>query len=393
MDGYVDDILKKVPQDEDSVIVEPDGAWRTLDGKVNSSGTAQATPAAEGTPVQDRLLGRDSEDTKPSVGSSAKPNGAKRSPPDEIVLLDSPSPPPESTPSASASTSAPSAAASSSSAAGHQVRNGATSTATTSSAAHAPPLPPAASSLRHERIELLSSSASTSARNSPATGAGEVIDLTLDSDDESEPSVPTRPAASNGTHTHTHTHAQPSNASSSSNTHHNNNSTSSPSTSASRGAFTNYSSSSTVGTPHRTGPFAAAMARVEATPDDEQIRRPGKRPRAEAIPTPTDPRLVNGRRPGSLTAEEARRTSMPATWPEAGANGTRSNGSTDSAAGASGGGGGGGGGSAAGGARGTYRDPASARGAGEDDEGDDSWMDNANTSDNDQYLNEDEWWP
>ncbi|SPO28208.1 related to SIZ1 - E3-like factor in the SUMO pathway [Ustilago trichophora] len=373
MDGYVDDILKKVPQDEDSVIVEPDGSWRTSDGKVSSSGTGQATPAAEGTPVQDRLLNRESEETKPNVGSSAKSNGTKRASPDEIVLLDSPSPPPQSAPSVVASAPTHSAAAAStSSAAGQQLRNGSSSTASTS---HAPaPGPPAASSLRHERIELLSSSTGTSARNSPVAGAGDVIDLTLDSDDESEPVVPTRPAASNGTHTHPHS------ISSSSSNHISSSTSNAGSNNLSRSAFSSYSSTTTTATPNRTGPFAAAMARVEATPEDEQIRRPGKRPRTD-IPIPSDPRLVNGRRPGTATEVDERSTSAPISFLN-GANGSRSNGITDNTAAEAG----------TGGARTTYRDPAAGRGAGEDDEGDDSWMDNA-YSDQDQGLNEDDWWP
>ncbi|CDR99097.1 hypothetical protein [Sporisorium scitamineum] len=302
MDGYVDDILKKVPQDQDSVIIEPDGQWHTADGKVSSSGTAQPTPAAAGTPVEDRLVSRESEDIKP------KTNGGKRASPEEIVLLDSPSPPP-TTASASAHRGAIAAPPAS---------NGVAFT----SSAHTLARPAAAP--RHERIDLLTSSTSTSARNSPAAGAGEVIDLTLDSDDDSEPSVPTRAAPTNGAHVH---------------------------------------------------------------PPAKSIRRPGKRPRMDGIPTPSDPCLVNGRRPGSSAGDEASRAALPASYLDVGTNGGRSNGSGYGvAAGASGGG-------ASSTARGTYRDPAAARGAGEGDEGDDSWMDNTNASDQDHYLNEDEWWP
>ncbi|GAC95846.1 zinc finger protein [Pseudozyma hubeiensis SY62] len=372
MDGYVDDILKRVPQDEDSVIIEPDGSWRTSDGKISSSGTAQATPAADvGTPLEDRLLSRDSEDVKPGHG---KANGARRASPNEIVLLDSPSPPPTAGPSDIASTSA--AAASTSSTTHQPALNGS-----------APPRVAALSAPRHERIEILSSSANTSARNSPAAGAGAgagagvVIDLTLDSDDEdSEPSVPTRPAPSNGAQHHP---LPPRPASSSTLSTHN----ASSGGGGNRGAgFTGYSSNA-AGTPNRSsGPFAAAMSRVEATPEDEQIRRPGKRPRTEAIPTPSDPRLVNGQRSGTSAAEQDRRTSLPASYLDVGVNGSRSNGSGQGAASNSGNG------INTSSTRGTYREPTSARGADADDSGDNSWMDNANTSEHEQYINEEDWW-
>ncbi|KAJ9479802.1 E3 SUMO-protein ligase SIZ2 [Pseudozyma hubeiensis] len=368
MDGYVDDILKRVPQDEDSVIIEPDGSWRTSDGKISSSGTAQATPAADvGTPLEDRLLSRDSEDVKPGHG---KANGARRASPNEIVLLDSPSPPPTLGPSDIASTTA--AAASASSTTHQPALNGS-----------APARVAALSAPRHERIEILSSSANTSARNSPAAGAGagaggDVIDLTLDSDDEdSEPSVPTRPAPSNGAHHHQPSHPRP--ASSSTLSNHN----ASSGSGGSRG-FTSYSSNA-AGTPNRSsGPFAAAISRVDATPEDEQIRRPGKRPRTEAIPTPSDPRLVNGRRSGTSAAEQDRRTSLPASYLDVGANGSRSNGSGQGAASNSGNG------IHASSTRGPYRDSTSARGADADDSGDNSWMDNANTSEHEQYINEED---
>lgn len=366
MDGYVDDILKKVPQDEESVIVEPDGTWRTSDGRVSSSGTAQVTPAAEGTPLQDRLLGGDSEDVKPRIDGIGKPNGARKLSPEEIVLLDSPSPPPQPDPAASSTTSVrpQTSAASSLGSAQQGLRNGSVS-ATSHALA-----PPAASSLRHERIELLSST-STSARASPASGAGEVIDLTLDSD-EDEPSVPTRSAPSNGSYAPSHA------ASSSSNRANISSSAITPS----RGMFPN---STNPTTPNRTGPFAAAMERVEATPEDEQIRRPGKRPRTDGIPTASDPRLVNGRLPGTSGVEEGRRVSIPASYLDVGGSGSRLNGGTQeppaggdmTAAGET--------------ATSTYRHPGTAQGAGEA-EGDDSWMDKT-TSDHDQYLDEDEWWP
>jgi len=212
-----------------------------------------------------------------------------------------------------------------------------------------------AAALRNDRIELLSSSENNSARNSPAAGGGDVIDLTLDSDDEDEPSVPTRSAPiSNGNQYHNH----------SGNSHGN---------AISRGGFSSYSAT----TPNRTTPFAAAAAaaaatRVQATPEDEQVRRPGKRPRTEAIPTPTDPRLVNGRRPPV--------TSLPASYLDVGANGSngsRSNGAAHTAA------------ESGAGERGTYRDPNTNAG---EEEGDDSWIDNTNTHDHEQYLDEDDWW-
>lgn len=391
MDGFVADILKKVPQDQESVIVEPDGSWRTSDGKFSSSGTAQGTPAAEETPVGDRLKGHSPDEAKPNVGSSSKANGTKRSPMAEIVLLDSPSPPPEGAPAAPAPTAprpAPSPISASAGVAAHQARNGASSAPSA-----------AANALRHERIELLSSSTNTSARASPATGAGDVIDLTLDSDDESEPSVPARGTApSNGSHAHA---SSSTNSSRPAQQHHTttNSSNSSHASTASRGGFSNYASNST-GTPNRTGPFAAAAAaaRAEATPEDEQIRRPGKRPRTEAIPTPTDPRRAHIRRPEQDAVDQARRTTapMPASYLDLGsnkhANGSNANGGTNgatAAAGTTAGNESGRATAAAGRVNGAYRETNEA----EEEGGDDSWMDRTNTSDQDQYLDEDEWWP
>lgn len=364
MDGYVDDILRKVPQSEDQVIVEPDGTWRTSDGTVSSNGTAQAEPAAGGTPVEDRLPSRDSEDVKPATGASAKSNGTRKASP-EVVLLDSPSPEPETAPGTTVPITTRQEAGPSGSIVASQ-----------QASAHTTSRPAALSAPRHERIDLLSSSASTSARNSPAAGAGDVIDLTLDSDDESEPSVPTRPVLSNGAH---HNHLNRTSTGSGGNAHHHSTGASTSSSRGGAGGFTSFASPATA-TPNRTGPFATAMARVEATPEDEQIRRPGKRPRGEGIPTPSDPRLVNGQRPGQMAANDPRRSSLPASYLDAGANSIRRNGNGD----ASGGG--------AGSSRGSYRDAG--RGTnGDEDDGDDSWMDNANASDHDQYLNEDEWWP
>ncbi len=95
MDGYVDDILKRVPHDADSVVVEPDGSWDGGRCKVNSGGTGQATPAAVGTPIQDRL-GVANQRMSSGTEWSGKQNGTRKHSPTEIVLLDSPSPEPES---------------------------------------------------------------------------------------------------------------------------------------------------------------------------------------------------------------------------------------------------------------------------------------------------------
>ncbi|SOV06803.1 uncharacterized protein UDID_05649 [Ustilago sp. UG-2017a] len=407
MDGFVADILKRVPQDQESVIVEPDGSWRTSDSKFSSTGTGQATPAAEGTPLGDRLKGHSPEEAKPSMGGSGKANGTKRWPLPEIVLLDSPSPPPQRA-SAAASTSVLSSAApipTSAGAAAHQIRNG------------IPSAPSAATNaLRHERIELLSSSTNTSACASPAAGAADVIDLTLDSDNESEPSMPARAAApSNGSHSHASSSVSsssrpppqlPHNTNTNTNTSSSNGSANHSST-GNRVGFSSFAGNSTA-TPTHTGPFAAAAAaaaaaaRVEATPEDEQIRRPGKRPRTEAIPTPTDPRRVQIRRPERNGEEQARRTSatLPASYLDVGgsnsgangssANGTSANG-TATAVGATAGSGfvSGRAAAAVGRENGAYRETTEAEGEG----GDDSWMDRTNTSDQEQYLDEDEWWP
>ncbi|KAJ1022909.1 hypothetical protein NDA13_004958 [Ustilago tritici] len=409
MDGFVADILKRVPQDQESVIVEPDGSWRTSDGKFSSTGIGQATPAAEGTPLGDRLKGHSPEEAKPSMGDSGKANETKRWPLPEIVLLDSPSPPPQRA-SAATSTSVLSAAAPSPTSAGaaaHQIRNG------ISSAPSA-----ATNALRHERIELLSSSTNTSACASPAAGAADVIDLTLDSDDEIEPSMPARAAApSNGSHSHASYSVSsssrpllqlPHNTNTNTKTNTNNSSSNGSANHSSTGnrvGFSSFAGNSTA-TPTHTGPFAAAAAaaaaRVEATPEDEQIRRPGKRPRTEAIPTPTDPRRVQMRRPERNGEEQARRTSatLPASYLDVGgsnsgangssANGTSANG-TATAVGATAGSGvvSGRAAAAVGRENGAYRETTEAEGEG----GDDSWMDRTNTSDQEQYLDEDEWWP
>ncbi|KAJ1582206.1 hypothetical protein NDA15_005279 [Ustilago hordei] len=406
MDGFVADILKRVPQDQESVIVEPDGSWRTSDGKFSSTGTGQATPAAEGTPLGDRLKGHSPEEAKPSMGGSGKANGTKRWPLPEIVLLDSPSPPPQRA-SAAASTSVLSAAAPSPTSAGaaaHQIRNG---------ISWAPSA--ATNALRHERIELLSSSTNTSACASPAAGAADVIDLTLDSDDESEPSMPARAAApSNGSHSHASSSVSssrpppqlPYNTNTNTNTSSSNGSANHSST-GNRVGFSSFAGNSTA-TPTHTGPFAAAAAaaaaaaRVEATPEDEEIRRPGKRPRTEAISRPYDPRRIQIRRPERNSDEQARRTSatLPASYLDVGgsnsgangssANGTSANG-TATAVGATAGSGvvSGRAAAAAGGENGAFRETTEAEGEG----GDDSWMDRTNTSDQEQYLDEDEWWP
>ncbi|WFD30374.1 hypothetical protein MSPP1_001393 [Malassezia sp. CBS 17886] len=44
MDGYVDEILRRVPGDVDTVLVEPDGVWRTLDNRYNTSSALQTPP-------------------------------------------------------------------------------------------------------------------------------------------------------------------------------------------------------------------------------------------------------------------------------------------------------------------------------------------------------------
>ncbi|KAJ1024376.1 hypothetical protein NDA18_004544 [Ustilago nuda] len=393
MDGFVADILKRVPQDQESVIVEPDGSWRTSDGKFSSTGVGQATPAAEGTPLGDRLKGHSPEEAKPSMGGSGKANGTKRWPLPEIVLLDSPSPPPQSA-SAAASTSVLSAAAPSPTSAGvaaHQIRNG---------ISWAPSA--ATNALRHERIELLSSSTNTSACASPAAGAADVIDLTLDSDDESEPSMPARAAApSNGSHSHASSSVSssrpPSQLPYNTNTSSSNGSANHSST-GNRVGFSSFAGNSTA-TPTHTGPLAAAAAaaRVEATPEDEEIRRPGKRPRTEAISRPYDPRRIQIRRLERNSEEQARRTSatLPASYLDvggsnSGAKGSSANG-TATAVGATAGNGvvSGRVAAAAGGEKGAFRETTEAEGEG----GDDSWMDRTNTSDQEQYLDEDEWWP
>ncbi|PWY99663.1 hypothetical protein BCV70DRAFT_200589 [Testicularia cyperi] len=327
IDGYVADILKRVPQDEETVIVEPDGAWRTADGKVSSTGTALPTPAAN-TPVPDPLARRESaDDVKPSVVTRSNDRGS----PDEIVLLDSPSPPPASnTGQEQAAPLAQPASGGTLHSHHHQQHQngsahvrGAASTPASTSAPKAPiptstnlagatsHLSPAPTSGRAnggpiiDRMELLASSstsqASSSARASPMITA-EVIDLTLDSDDDAEPSVPVRPPPSRT------------------------NGVAVPSQPPARN-WVDPARAANFATPVRTGPFTSPYPRAEDTPEEDQIRPPGKRSRYEPS---ADPRLANGVRPhagltvNAATSPSASALPPPPTAHAPGMNGIRS---------------------------------------------------------------------
>ncbi|EPQ27442.1 uncharacterized protein PFL1_04980 [Pseudozyma flocculosa PF-1] len=149
VDDYVGDIIKKVPDDYETVIVEPDGSWRTPDGKVASEGyvAAAATGSAAPTPGPSRPTA--SAEPRSDNGHSRESRAAPSS--DDIVILDSPSPPPVGPSLAKLASATP---------------------------APPPPLP----SLHPPAPTSVDSSRQSSARPAPEPA---VIDLTLsDSDDE-----------------------------------------------------------------------------------------------------------------------------------------------------------------------------------------------------------------
>lgn len=100
IDGYFEDILRKVSEYEDAVDVDADGSWRTRDGKVFSSSGSVPTAsssqlgkaAAPSTPVR---MAKQEEMQSPSL-----PSTPIEPPTNEIVLIDddTPTPPPVSVP-------------------------------------------------------------------------------------------------------------------------------------------------------------------------------------------------------------------------------------------------------------------------------------------------------
>ncbi len=317
----------------------------------NGASNGQQQPSAEGTPLEDRLLSRDSEGCQAPHGAAGQQNGVKKA-----------------SQRLSCWTSVPSTD-DSSQRGSHQI----TASAGPGGASNnAVARPAAAAAPRHERIELLSSSTSTSARNSPAAGAGDVIDLTLDSDDESEPSVPTLPrlaTAHQGLRLAaiiiaiiiTQMQAEP------------------PAPAAEREA-----SATTLRPPRRRQTVRVhsqqpwrAWRRLQRT--SRFVDRPNgperRRSRLRAIlvsSTANDLAIQHRRLPGGHRCRHR--------VPRHGANGSRPNGNGDNSEEHES-------------ARGAHRDGSRRRHGQDDDDDDDSWMDNANATDQDQLMNEDDWWP
>ncbi|CAO1625726.1 unnamed protein product [Sympodiomycopsis kandeliae] len=105
IDGYFEDIVKRVPDDEDAVDFEQDGSWRTKDGKIQSSsdGVAPAStsnlaanPSSSAGAVKGEREGSTNLPPPATNGTSSagEPSGTTTT--QEIVLLDddSPTPPP-----------------------------------------------------------------------------------------------------------------------------------------------------------------------------------------------------------------------------------------------------------------------------------------------------------
>ena len=207
MDGYVDDILKKVPEEHDAVIVEPDGSWRTQDGQVTSEGAQESQPSKARAFSQ--ALGFDDEEdedmkdaeTQPEAGARASGAGS----PVDVVILDSPTPP-----------------------------SGPTPAARTPVASAVPAGPSSAS-----RTAETSRQSSTRPAAEP-----EIIDLTLDSDDEDQPPVP-------------------------------------PSAVKQNGSVAPPASRPMQNGPVQPRPSASGPPDGDSTPEEEQVRRPGKRTRTD----------------------------------------------------------------------------------------------------------------
>ncbi|PWN49944.1 hypothetical protein IE53DRAFT_120118 [Violaceomyces palustris] len=233
MDGYVDDILRRVPEDEDSVIVEPDGTWHTQDGEYSSenaplagasNGKSDAGSVRNGSLTRDGLKSEDMDERGLAGG--------------HVVILDSPSP-----------SSAPTKAQP----------------------------PPNVSASRHsigKPAPATPTAATTSA--APPSAHSEVIDLTLSSD-EDEPPPPKRKAVvtKNGSN-------------------------------SSNGSWerTQGSLASTFlaanGSDARVAvePPTTRETEEPTTPEDERVRRPGKRPRYE--PQADELQYGNGRLGGDF---------------------------------------------------------------------------------------------
>ncbi|KAN0065672.1 E3 SUMO-protein ligase pli1 [Thecaphora frezii] len=177
MDGYVDDILKRVSDDHDSVIVEPDGSWRTQDGKIASDGYAAAPAVAAG-------LGSASvpatSSAEPRSEAGREASSSRGPPTDNIVILDSPSPPPTGPLAPAATASRPPAPAPITAATGSSM----------------PPAGPAAATAAAGAGPEVGAGSDSSGGRPPSNRPAPeptVIDLTFSDSDEDGPVPPVRP--------------------------------------------------------------------------------------------------------------------------------------------------------------------------------------------------------
>ncbi|KAI0825049.1 PINIT domain-containing protein [Trametes gibbosa] len=83
IDGYFDDILKNTPEDVEDVIVEADGQWHSEDNKFGSAEWTAVHPPAVKKPASP--VKRAPSPVKPATGSFDKPRPSNA----EIVILDS----------------------------------------------------------------------------------------------------------------------------------------------------------------------------------------------------------------------------------------------------------------------------------------------------------------
>lgn len=97
---YFDDILQRVPESEDAVEVDADGAWRTKDGSITSSDTSNSKQDGSvqikksSQPAIDEIVTKQESDLAlPDV--PAKANGAPRPDLEVVALDDDDTPPPE----------------------------------------------------------------------------------------------------------------------------------------------------------------------------------------------------------------------------------------------------------------------------------------------------------
>ncbi|KAK0549690.1 E3 SUMO-protein ligase pli1 [Tilletia horrida] len=170
LDQYVEQILKAVPEDQDSIVVEPDASWHTEDGKVKGGAAKGSTD--KGSQANGGSAAWAGAQTTSGGGAS---NGNQRSQPDVVILDLTPSPPP--TPHHAGASSVP---ASTSTA----------NVAETSSSGQAASSMPASSI--NATVSGMLNGAQGSGAAPPRRSEPIVIDLTLDSDDDDDPPPPPR---------------------------------------------------------------------------------------------------------------------------------------------------------------------------------------------------------